>query len=130
MPHYRITLGDAIGAHERAIKLFGGRNGIQEIGLIEAAIARPYTGYYRPIYKKAAAFIQSVSANHGFVDGNKRTAFMLFHLLLSRSGYVFVGTSTDEIDDIEHLITDLTTKFLNLEEMTLWLKHRIQKAPQ
>ena len=93
---------------------------------IEAAIARPYTGYYRPIHKKAAALIQSVSVNHGFVDGNKRTALMLFHLLLDNSGYIVNQTSTSEDDDIEHLILDSVTRFLDLEEMTLWLKNRIE----
>ena len=69
-----------------------------------------------------------MSTNHGFVDGNQRTAFMLFHLLLDRCGYVVHQTSTHEMDDIEHLILDVTIKFLDLEELTLWLKKRL--APE
>ena len=106
--HYRIALGDAIGAHERTINEFGGRPGIQDIGRVEAAIGRPYNGYYRAIYRKAAALIQSVAINHGFIDGNKRTALILFYLLIEKSGYIIQHTSTlEDEDDIEHLILAL-----------------------
>ncbi|MSO89334.1 MAG: hypothetical protein EXQ89_05135 [Rhodospirillaceae bacterium] len=47
------------------------------IGLIESAIARPYSGYYRSIVKKAAALLESMASNHGFADGNKRTTLIL-----------------------------------------------------
>lgn len=126
--HYRITLGDAIAAHETAISEHGGRDGIHDVGLIESAVARPYSGYYRPIYKKGAALIQSVATNHGFIDGNKRTALILFYLLLNRSGYSLRQSSTSEdSDDVEHLIMDVTTKFLRLEEVMLWLRNRIYR---
>lgn len=129
--HYRIALGDAIGAHERAINEFGGRPGIQDIGRVEAAIGRPYNGHYRVIYRKAAALIQSVAINHGFIDGNKRTALILFYLLIEKSGYTIQQTSTlEDEDDIEHLILDLTTRFLDLDEVTAWLKKRISRAPE
>ena len=56
------------------------------VSLIESAITRPYTGYYRPIAQKAAALLQSLATNHGFVDGNKRTAVFAMNLLLGESG--------------------------------------------
>lgn len=104
--HYRVTLGDVFEAHDSAIKLGGGRAGVQSLDLIESAIARPYAGYYRPIYKKAAALIQSIATNHGFTDANKRTAFIIFYLFIEKSGYAFRKTSTrQDEDDIEHLMT-------------------------
>ena len=122
-------MGDAIGAHERAISEFGGRAGIQDLGLIESAIARPYSGYHRPVYRKTAALIHSVATNHGFVDGNKRTALLLCYLFLERSGYAVRQTSTrDDEDDIEHLILDLTTRFLDINEAVIWLKKRIYRV--
>ena len=54
--------------------------------MIESAIARPYSGYYCPIHRKAAALTQSMVGNHGFADGNKRTTVILLNLLLERSG--------------------------------------------
>jgi len=126
--HYRVTLGDAIAAHARALEESGGRDGILDVGRIEAAVARPYSGYYRAIHKKAAVLVHGLATNHGFVDGNKRTALMLGYTLLRKSEYELHQTSTlpDE-DDLEHLIVDLTTRFLNLDEGIAWFRHRIRR---
>ena len=51
-------------------------------------MARPYHGYHRLIHQKAAALVHAVVSNHGFADGNKRTALYLVELLVQRSGYV------------------------------------------
>ncbi|MFN7597855.1 MAG: Fic family protein [Cereibacter sp.] len=50
--------------------------------LIESAISRPYSGYHRSIARKSAALLHSVATNHGFVDGNKRTAWFLAMILI------------------------------------------------
>jgi hypothetical protein len=60
----------------------GGLPGVLNLDVIESAIGRPYTGYYPKIWQKAGALAQSVAGNHGFTDGNKRTAL---YLALSRS---------------------------------------------
>jgi death-on-curing protein len=66
-----------LDAHERALT-FGGLPGIRDLGAVQSAIARPYTGYYRKIEEKAAAIVESVAAGHCFTDGNKRTSLYLF----------------------------------------------------
>ena len=45
------------------------------MGAVESALYRPQTGYYRDLIEEAAALWESLSQNHPFVDGNKRTAF-------------------------------------------------------
>ena len=52
----------------------GGDPGILNANALKSAIARPYHGYHRRIHKKAAALVHGIVSNHGFVDGNKRTA--------------------------------------------------------
>ena len=84
--HYRLTLADAITAHDEALT-YSGRDGISSLHLIESALARPYSGYHPAIQNKAAALLHSVVGNHGFVDGNKRTAWLLVETLIHRSGY-------------------------------------------
>ena len=74
--HYRILLADSFDAHETVINGGECSKGIISSHLIESAIGRPYSGYYRPIYKKVAALTHSMCLNHGFVDGNKRTALI------------------------------------------------------
>ncbi len=121
-------MGDAIAAHERVIRDFGGRAGVQDIGLAESAIGRAFSGYYRFAYQKAAALMHSLATNHAFVDGNKRTALSILHLFLDKSGYELRKTSTNpHEDDAEHLILDVTTRFLDFEEATTWLKKRVRR---
>jgi len=77
--HYRVTLADVIAAHDEAL-IYGGRRGSLSLDNIESAIGRPYSGYYRPIACKAAAMLHALVQNHGFVDGNKRTALLVTDL--------------------------------------------------
>ena len=62
---------------------------MRDLGLLEAAIARPQTGYYPDIVHEAAALWESLSQNHLFVDGNKRTALASVHVFLGLNGYRF-----------------------------------------
>jgi death-on-curing protein len=104
--HYRITLADAIAAHERALST-GGLSGLGDLNSLQSAIARPYSGYYRPIARKAAALMQSVATNHPFADGNKRTSILLVDLLLSRSSYRLEPLPGEDINRlVEDFVVD------------------------
>jgi death on curing protein len=114
-----------LAAHDFALT-FGGLQGIRDLGAIEAAIARPYCGYYRSIAKKAAALIQSLASNRGFIDGNKRTALLMMNLLLLRSGYVLRGESERQINtDVETMILALVQHHMSFDEVVAWLEQRI-----
>lgn len=124
--HYRITLADALSAHERALQT-GGRQGIN-IDLVESAIGRPYVGYYRPIAGKAAALLHSVATNHGFTDGNKRTAVILTYLLVERSGYSIIAIEGEDLNDsMEAMILAVVNRELAFEAITGWFRARIEK---
>jgi len=126
--HYRLTLADALSAHDRALK-FGGRPGIPNIGLVEAAIGRPYVGYYRSIERKAAALVQSVATNHGFADGNKRTATILMRTLLTRSGYDLKAIRGDgDIQAaVEKMVLDVVNHKLGFEDLVRWFGDRLRR---
>lgn len=124
--HYRLTLADALSAHERALKL-GGINGIPNPGLVEAAIARPYSGYCPTISQKAAALVQSMAGNHGFADGNKRTTLILVHTLVSKSGYVLVLLEGDDERALEEMILAVVLKTMSVEDARQWFKRRIRR---
>ncbi len=85
--------------HDEALQ-YGGRDGISSLHLIESALARPYSGFHRGIASKAAAVLHSVVGNHGFVDGNNRTAWLLVEILVDRSGYRLNVPVDDPIDDL------------------------------
>jgi death-on-curing protein len=123
--HYRVKLREVLAAHDFALT-FGGLRGIRDLGAIEAAVARPYCGYYRSISKKAAALVQSLASNHGFVDGNKRTALLMMNLLLLRSGYSIRGGSEQQINtDVEAMILALVEHHMSFDDVIVWLEQRI-----
>ena len=127
--HYRLTLDDALNAHARALR-FGGRPGVINLGSIESAIARPYSGYHRPIRCKAAALVQSMAGNHGFTDGNKRTTLILLNLLLERSGYRLTpserhGSIQSEVED---MVLDVARKRLSFDDLVEWFGKRITRT--
>lgn len=116
-----MTLADAIRAHDSAIAIQG-RDGITSLHLIASAISRPYSGYHRSIQSKCAALLESVVQNHGFTDGNKRTAWLLTELLIARSGYVLAVPDAEPIDDLVVSVADGSLRFAELES---WFKTRL-----
>lgn len=122
--HYQITLGDVLEAHEAALR-FGGAPGILDLGRVEAAIGRPYAGYYRTLPAKAAALLQSLVRNHGFVDANKRTALLCVYLFITRSGWRFHQNRTIP-DHFERLIIRVANNDLPLRMIRVWFERRLR----
>lgn len=122
--HYRLTLADAILAHDQALT-YGGRDGISSLHLIESALARPYSGYHRPIARKAAALLHSVVGNHGFVDANKRTAWILVGVLITRSGYLLDISEDERVDD---LVVAVAAGEMTYDQLVDWFRPRLVKA--
>ena len=127
--HYRLTLADALSAHDRALR-FGGRPGVVNLGSIESAIARPYSGYHRAIRRKAAALVESMVGNHGFADGNKRTTLILLNLLLGKSGYRLTPSEGQASvqREAEDMILNVARKRLSFDDLAAWFGKRITRA--
>jgi len=89
----------------RLIEMFGGLHGVRDTGAVEAAVFRPQIGYYNSLEEEAAALMESLGNNHGFLDGNKRIAFTAADVFLRRNrfyiqveaaaGYEFISGSMD-----------------------------------
>jgi death-on-curing protein len=96
-----LTVVEVLAMHADQIERYGGSHGIRDLGLLEAALYRPQTGYYAGLIEEAAALWESLSQNHAFIDGNKRTAFAATYTFLAINGarltvdaeetYVFVA---------------------------------------
>ncbi len=54
---------------------------------LAAAVGRLHTGYYGDAIEEAAALFESLSQNHPFLDGNKRTAIASTVAFLATNGY-------------------------------------------
>jgi len=82
-----LTVAEVYRMQYRLIEMFGGLHGVRDKGAVEAAVFRPQTGYYNSIEEEAAALMESLGNNHGFLDGNKRIAFTAADVFLRRNGF-------------------------------------------
>src|SRR5579864_1080075 len=82
-----LTVAEIYQMQHRLIDLFGGVHGVRDKGAVEAAVFRPQTGYYNSLEEEAAALLESLANNHGFLDGNKRIAFTAADVFLRRNGF-------------------------------------------
>ena len=79
---------------------YGGIAGVRDENLLESALARPQQllHYGRPeMAELAAAYAAGIVKNHPFLDGNKRTGFMLGAGFLERNGFEFFGTEAEAV---------------------------------
>ena len=82
-----LTLDEVLVIHQALVKRFGGVGGVRDFGLLESALYRPRTGYYRDLPEMAAALFESLLMNHPFIDGNKRVAFFATDIFLRLNGW-------------------------------------------
>lgn len=86
-PRIYPTVAETIETQRLLIEEFGGIHGIRDLGLLESAVLRPQNGYYTNLIDEAAALMESLANNHAFLDGNKRTSFVMTDVLLRLNGY-------------------------------------------
>jgi death-on-curing protein len=82
-----MTLEEVDDIHRAILEASGGYPGYRDKGLVDSAINRPRTGYYNNLFEEAAAMMESISNNQGFLDGNKRTAFVATDTFLRWNGF-------------------------------------------
>ncbi len=76
----------ALSLHEEQLAEHGGPSGLRDEGLLDSALDRPKNqfSYGNPdIYDLAAAYAYGIAKNHPFLDGNKRTSFVVCETFLN-----------------------------------------------
>jgi death on curing protein len=85
-----VSLPVVIAIHEAQVAEHGGSVGIRDQGLLESALARPQNlnAYEESasVYDLAAAYAVGIAKNHAFLDGNKRTAWVICGTFLRLNG--------------------------------------------
>jgi death on curing protein len=124
-----ITKEIVLRLHELSILKYGGGNGTRDEGLMESAIARPYQTFagedlYPTVFEKAAAIAESIIINHPFVDGNKRTGFLVMLAILKNENYQLVISN----EEIYNFTIKISTGEIKFEEIVEWLKSNTSKT--
>ncbi|MDP4744100.1 MAG: type II toxin-antitoxin system death-on-curing family toxin [Porticoccaceae bacterium] len=118
-----IRVDDILAIHADQIERYGGGEGIRDPGLLEAALFRPQTGYYPTLIDEAAALWESLSQNHPFVDGNKRTAFAATYVFLAINGLEITATDGQAQDFVLGLYSASSVTF---DSLRAWLSENTQ----
>lgn len=90
---------DALALHDRLLALHGGAAGLRDVTLLQSALARPRQrfayGSEPDAIALAAIYTAGIVGNHPFVDGNKRTGFVIGILFLELNGFAFSASEED-----------------------------------
>lgn len=114
----------ALAIHDRQLAEHGGGAGIRDGGGLDSALARPVNKWVygeEDLCSIAAAYAFGIARNHAFVDGNKRTAWVLARLFLALNGIRMSFRSEDAIQ----VMLALAAGELAEEAMAEWFRRHV-----
>lgn len=114
-----LTIAEVLAIHEDQIERYGGLHGLRDPGQLEAALFRMQSGYYDDVISEAAALWESLSQNHPFIDGNKRTAFACAYTFLAING---IQTTADANSTYAFLADLYEGNTFTFEALESWLR--------
>jgi death-on-curing protein len=122
-----LDRADCLAIHEMMLVQHGGRAGVRDEGVLESALGRPKNllAYGSPTFAElAASCAAGIILDHPFIDGNKRTGFMMAAIFLELNGLEF---SASEESVVEKTLA-LAAGELREAGYAAWLKANSRKA--
>ena len=124
MPFAWIAPAVVEAIQDEQLAAHGGLTGVRDAGLLASALARPANleAHGAPdLADRAAAYACGIARNHPFIDGNKRTAFVVMILFLLMNGAVL------EANDAEAVVVMLGVADGTLDEAVLarWIRTQV-----
>lgn len=103
---------DALILHDRLLALHGGAGGVRDESLLKSALARPrqHAAYAEKtgVVQLASLYTAGIVRSHPFVDGNKRTGFVMGILFLELNGHDFTASEEDAAQAVIALASGVT----------------------
>lgn len=121
-----LGLEIVLDVHAEQLALFGGSDGVRDLGLLESALARPVNkfGYGESdLAALAAAYAFGLARNHPFVDGNKRVAFAAIIVFLGLNGIDFVVPP----EEATAVMLSLAAGEIDEQQLTRWIADNLPK---
>ena len=115
-----------LALHDEQLAAHGGLSGVRDRGAVESALTRPRNlAAYEAcddIARLAAAYAYGIARNHGFADGNKRTALVTADIFLMLNGYELVSAPVENV----MTILSLAEGSLSEAELASWFRKNIK----
>lgn len=121
-----ITREECLAIHEMMLAQYGGAGGLRDKGLLESALSKPQNlvVYSSPTPAElAASYAAGIIRNHPFIDGNKRTGFMVAAVFLEVNGYTLTASEESVVEKTLGLAAGTVTE----KAYGNWLKEFSQK---
>lgn len=121
-----INLDSALSIHDKSIEVYGGGKGIRDEGALLAALGRPFQTFdqhelYPTPIEKSAAIFESMIINHPFIDGNKRTAYILLRYVLSLYNFDIMAFEDEKYE----MTIAASTGQIRFDEIKLWIEEHL-----
>jgi death-on-curing protein len=118
-----LTAAQVLFIHARLVAETGGTLGIRDMGLLEAAVARPQATFsgedlYPDVYTKAATLMFGLINNHAFVDGNKRVGVAAAGLFLVRNGLQLTASN----EEVERFTLEVAQGSVSVAQIAAWFQ--------
>jgi death-on-curing protein len=110
-----------LDVHAEQLALFGGADGVRDLGLLESALGRPLNKFAygeTDLAALAAAYAFGLARDHPFVDGNKRAAFASIIVFLGLNGIEFDVRS----EQATAMILSLAAGEVSEESLARWIR--------
>ncbi len=118
-----LTVAEVYQMQHRLIEVFGGLHGVRDKGAVEAAVFRPQIGYYSFIEEEAAALMESLGNNYGFLDGNKRIAFTAADVFLRRNGHYI---EVEALDGYAFIDGSMERNEFRIAQILQWIRQHLK----
>jgi death on curing protein len=117
----------ALAIHSEQLREHGGGDGVRDLGLLQSALARPenLAAYGAPdVAALAASYAFGIARNHPFIDGNKRTAYVVGELFLGLNGFELVASDADAV----LTFMALAAGELSEDQLAEWFRRNLAQA--
>lgn len=125
-----LVLEAVVDIHTEQLALFGGPDGVRDVGLLESALARPVNRFAygeSELAALAASYAFGIARNHPFIDGNKRVALLAMVTFLGLNGVALAVSNADAAA----AILALAAGEVDEDGLTRWLRDNWPKdAPK
>jgi death-on-curing protein len=119
-----LSLDDVLVMHERFA------TGVRDFGLIDAAVMRPQASAagedaYPSLADKASAMTESLARNHGFIDGNKRTALVCLVQFMMINGFELT-TEGGDAGELVMVMLDIAEGRMSRVKIAEWISEAFE----